>query len=82
MTQSAILRVRLDAETKAKGDAALETVGLSDADAVRLLYRRILTDQAFAFELKVPNAVSREAITEADAILTERRARNSDALID
>ena len=83
MTQSTMLHIRLDEDTKAKGNAALAAMGLSAADAVRLLYHRIIADQAFPLELKVPNAQTRAALAEGDAILAERSARfdDGDALI-
>lgn len=78
MAQTAMLHVRLDDEMKAKGNAALAAMGLSAADAVRLLFHRIIADQAFPLELKVPNATTRAAMTEADAILKDRAARFDD----
>lgn len=83
MTQSATLRARIDEDLKAKGDAVLEAIGLSVSDAVRLLYHRLIADQAFPLELKVPNAASQAAMKEAHAILQTRRARfaNADDLI-
>lgn len=83
MAHSAMLRARIDEETKAQGDAVLEAIGLSASDAVRLLYKRIIAEQAFPLELKVPNAATRAAIKEAHAILRARTARfdNADDLI-
>lgn len=78
MAQTAMLHVRLDDEIKAKGNAALAAMGLSAADAVRLLYHRIVAEQAFPLELKVPNATTRAAMADADAILAKRSARFSD----
>ena len=75
MTQSATLRARIDETTKAKGDAVLEAIGLSVSDAVRLLYHRLIADQAFPLELKVPNAATRAAMEEGHAILAARNAR-------
>ncbi|WP_374442233.1 type II toxin-antitoxin system RelB/DinJ family antitoxin [Stella sp.] len=63
---------------KAEGIAALEAMGLTAADAVRLLFHRIVTDQAFPLELKVPNAATRAAMAEAEAMLAERRTRFAD----
>jgi DNA-damage-inducible protein J len=82
-TTSAMLHVRMDDDTKARATAALESMGLSTSDAVRLLFHRIIADQAFPLELKVPNAATREAMAEADRIIAERRARfaDGDALI-
>ena len=83
MAQSSMLHVRIDDETKARGNAVLEAIGLTAADAVRLLYRRIAAEQAFPLELKVPNAETRAAMAEGDAILRARKARfeSADELI-
>ena len=78
MAQTAMLHVRMDDEMKAKGNAALAAMGLSAADAVRLLYHRIVAEQAFPLELKVPNATTRAAMADADAVLAKRSARFSD----
>ncbi len=76
---SSMLHIRIDERVKADATTALAAMGLSASDAVRLLFHRIIADQAFPLELKVPNAESRAALAEADAILTARRARFSDA---
>lgn len=78
MAQTAMLHVRIDDDIKAQGNAALAAMGLSAADAVRLLFHRIIADQAFPLELKVPNAVTRSALTEADAMVKDRTARFDD----
>ncbi len=79
MSSSSMLHVRLDDATKAEGAAVLAAIGLSASDAVRLLYRRLITDQAFPLELKVPNAETRAAMAEADEIIGSRSARFTDA---
>ncbi len=83
MTQSATLRARIDEDVKAKGDAVLDAIGLTVSDAVRLLYHRLIAEQAFPLELKVPNSATQAAMKEAHAILRDRRARfaNADDLI-
>ena len=75
----AMLHIRIDERVKGDASTALAAMDLSASDAVRLLFRRIIADQAFPLELKGPNAESRAALAEADAILTARRARFSDA---
>jgi DNA-damage-inducible protein J len=83
-TQTSMLHVRVDGELKAGASAALEAMGLSISDAVRMLLTRIVADQAFPLELKVPNAETRAAMAEADEIIHTRRARfaTADALFD
>lgn len=75
---STMLHVRLDEDIKTKGNAALAAMGLSAADAVRLLYHRIVADQALPLELKVPNGATRQAMLEADAIIASRADRFED----
>ena len=74
-TNSSMLHVRIDDDLRDRAQTALGAMGLTVADAVRLLFHRIATDQAFPIELKVPNAVTREAIVESEAIIAARRAR-------
>ncbi|HEY2049535.1 MAG TPA: type II toxin-antitoxin system RelB/DinJ family antitoxin [Caulobacteraceae bacterium] len=78
-TNSSMLHVRLDDRLKEEATAALAAMGLSASDAVRILFNRIVADQAFPLELKVPNAQTRAAMAEADTILAARRARFADA---
>lgn len=73
-----MLHVRLDDALRERGNAVLEAMGLSASDAVRLLYHRLIAEQAFPLELKVPNAATQAAMAEADALLASRKARFAD----
>ena len=75
MTQSSMLHVRVDEETKEKAAEALNAMGMSVSDAVRLFLRRVVADQAIPFEIKVPNAETRRAMAEADDMITNHRDR-------
>jgi len=61
------VRARIDAKTKKRATDALEAMGLSISDAIRLLMLRIADERCLPFELKVPNAVTREAMAELEA---------------
>ncbi len=78
-TRSSMLHVRMDSELKRKAAQALTEMGLTTSDAVRLLFHRIAVDQAFPLELKVPNAQTREAMSEVDGMVRERKARFDNA---
>jgi len=82
--QTSMLHVRVDDDTKAQAQETLAAMGLSVSDAVRLFLHRVVTDQAFPLELKVPNAETRQAMAEAREIIRARRARFDSAgeLID
>ncbi|WP_269515488.1 type II toxin-antitoxin system RelB/DinJ family antitoxin [Brevundimonas subvibrioides] len=79
MAATAMLHVRMDKDLKARGNAALAAIGLSAADAVRLLYHRIVADQAFPLELKVPNATTLEAMAETEALMRSGEPGFADA---
>lgn len=74
MGESSMIHVRVDNELKARATEALNAMGLSVSDAVRLLLHRIATDQAFPLELKVPNAETRAALAEAEEIIRRKMA--------
>ena len=81
---TSMLHVRVDDETKAQATEALAAMGMSVSDAVRLFLRRVVVDQTFPLELKVPNAETLAAMEESRAMMATRRARFStaDALFD
>ena len=66
--RSSMLHVRIDDDTKEQATSALKAMGLSVSDAVRIFLRRVVADQAFPLELKVPNAETRLAMAEADEL--------------
>ena len=67
--RSTMLHVRVNTELKRKATEALTAMGLTAADAVRLLFHRIAADQAFPLELKVPNTETRRAIVELEEMV-------------
>ena len=82
--RTSMLHVRVEDEIKAQATQTLAAMGLSVSDAVRLFLHRVVIDQAFPLELKVPNAETRAAMDESRAIMAARRARfaTADALFD
>jgi DNA-damage-inducible protein J len=64
MSADAIVRARIDTKTKERAALALEAMGLSISDAIRLLMLRIADGQRLPFSVEVPNAESRRAMRE------------------
>lgn len=77
--QTSMLHIRVDDDIKDQATQALSAMGLSMSDAVRLFLRRIVVDQAFPLELKVPNAETLAAIAESRVMMSKRKARFTDA---
>lgn len=84
MAHSSMLHIRVDDETKTQATEALAAMGLTMSDAVRIFLKRVVNDQAFPLELKVPNAETRAAMEEARAMMKARQARfeSADVLFD
>jgi DNA-damage-inducible protein J len=72
---TSMLHVRVDDDTKEKATVALNAMGMSVSDAVRLFLRRVVADQAFPLELRVPNAETAAAMSEAEDIARTRGTR-------
>jgi len=61
------VRARIDTVTKERAAGALEEMGLSISDAIRLLMLRIAEERRLPFDVKVPNRKTRKAIAELEA---------------
>jgi len=66
-TADSYVRARIDTETKERAAEALEAMGLSISDAIRLLMLRIADERRMPFEIKAPNATTRKAMAELEA---------------
>jgi DNA-damage-inducible protein J len=71
-TADTVVRARIDRETKERATVALQAMGLTVSDVLRIVLRRVANDQAFSLELKVPNAQTRAAIEELESGKGER----------
>jgi len=66
-TADTYVRARIDSQTKERAADALEAMGLSISDAIRLLMLRIADERRLPFEVRVPSATTRKAIADLEA---------------
>jgi len=66
-TSDTYVRARIDSVTKERAADALEAMGLSISDAIRLLMLRVVAERRLPFEVKAPNAKTRKAIAQLEA---------------
>ncbi|MCE7028574.1 type II toxin-antitoxin system RelB/DinJ family antitoxin [Jiella avicenniae] len=66
MAASEVVRARVDPDLKKQASAVLSQMGLSVSDAIRLMLVRVAADQALPFDVRVPNAETREALAAAE----------------
>ena len=67
ITADTYVRARIDAKTKTRAADALQAMGLSISDAIRLLMLRVADERRLPFEVKAPNAATRKAMAELEA---------------
>ncbi len=75
------VRARIDTATKERAADALEAMGLSISDAIRLLMLRIADERRLPFEVKVPNIRTKKAIAELESG-KGKRFSNINALLE
>lgn len=81
-TADTYVRARIDSHTKARAADALEAMGLSVSDAIRLLMLRVADERRLPFDVKVPTATTRKAIAELEAGKGERFDTVDDLMAD
>jgi DNA-damage-inducible protein J len=81
-TADTYVRARIDTETKERASEALESMGLSISDAIRLLMMRIADEHRLPFEVKVPNSKTRKAIKELESGKGKRVKTVNDLMAD
>ena len=64
MSSDTVVRARIDSDTKERATKALQAMGLSVSDAIRLLLLRVADEQRLPFTLQVPNTKTLKAMKE------------------
>lgn len=62
-TADTYVRARIDTATKKRAADALEAMGLSISDAIRILMLRVADEKCLPFEVKVPSAVTKKLLS-------------------
>lgn len=52
------VRARIDADLKKDAVAALEAMGMTASEAIRLLFVRVAKEKALPFDVRTPNAAT------------------------
>ena len=81
-TADTYVRARIDSKTKERAADALDAMGLSISDAIRLLMLRIADERRLPFDVKVPNTATRKAIAELETGKGKRFASVDDLIAD
>ena len=66
MSSDTVVRARIDSDTKARATEALQAMGLSVSDAIRLLLVRVADEKRLPFAVQIPNPDTLKAMKELD----------------
>lgn len=64
MTADTVVRARIDHDTKVRATEALQAMGLSVSDAIRLMLLRVADEKKLPFAVEVPRTATLEAMKE------------------
>ena len=78
MNKSAMIRARVDPVLKDEVEDVFEKLGLSTTQAITLFYQQVRLNQGLPFEVRIPNAVTRQTFAETDAGENIVRAENAE----
>lgn len=67
MRADAIVKARIPAGVKDRATEALDQMGLSASDLIRLVFLRVAEEGRIPFDVVVPNRTTRKAIDELNA---------------
>lgn len=81
-TADTYIRARIDTATKERAQKALDSMGLTVSDAIRLLMLRIADERRLPFEIKTPNAATQSALNELAGRGGERFKSIDDLMAD
>ena len=65
MSESSVVKARIEPTLKAEGEAILKSLGLTTTTAITIFFTQIVNRRSFPLELKVPNDETIAAFEEA-----------------
>lgn len=65
--RTGMIRARAAPELKAEAERVLAKIGLSSSDAIRMFYCQVAMRKGLPFEARIPNAITRKALRDAEA---------------
>jgi len=67
MAKTEMIRARVEPKLKHQAEEVFSALGMSATEAITLFYRQVALHHGLPFEVRIPNAETREAIRQARA---------------
>jgi DNA-damage-inducible protein J len=80
MSSSTTVQVRVDEQTKTQAKKVLGALHLSMSEAICLFLRQVVLHRGIPFEVKIPNALTRETLEKAEQGIDVNTASSVDEL--
>ncbi len=61
-----MIHTRIDPDLKHQAEQVLKTLGINTADAIRMFLTQVTLQKALPFDLRIPNAQTRQAIEDSE----------------
>ena len=65
-TKSTTVRARLEPELKKETELILEELGINTTEAIRIFFKQVKLQRGLPFEMKIPNDITEDAISDAN----------------
>ncbi len=77
---TATIQVRVDEKTKTQAQTVLGALHISMSEAVKLFLRQVVLHRGIPFDVKIPNALTRETLEKAEQGIDLHTASSVDEL--
>jgi DNA-damage-inducible protein J len=82
MTARAFVRARIDETLKAEAALVLADLGLTVSDLVRIVLTKVAKDKALPFEMRVPNKLTSQTLTNSERGIDVHHAKDATDLFN
>lgn len=82
MSKTAMIRARIEPALKVSVERLFHKLGLTASEAIKLFYQQVRLQKGLPFEVKIPNAVTRQVFEETDRGIGLKSFKNKEELFE
>ena len=82
MSKTTVIHTRINADLKAGAENILDSIGLSESEAIRLSYRQIELHHGIPFDVKIPNKLTTQTLCKSERGEDVHSAKDAGDLFD
>lgn len=66
MSKTAFVRARVEPSLKIVAESVLRTIGITPTQAITMLYKKVVIENQWPLEMKIPNEITKKVFEETD----------------